>query len=189
MESITLKAAGIAFTAILAVVGAAAVLAALGYGMFSDDGRIGAGFLPVVAGGLVAALAVVDLIGRLRRRSRPHHDAELALDTESIESLGLALEPELEAAASDVDIFGRTQKQRNAMLLAVAGILLVTVLLVGLVGFILAFGLMLFVIAVVIEKRKPLPSLIVTVIALGMAWLVFGVLLRVPLPQGLIGLI
>lgn len=187
MESITLKAAGIAFTAILAVVGAAAVLAALGYGMFSDDGRIGAGFLPVVAGGLVAALAVVDLIGRLRRRSRPHHDAELAIDTESIESLGL--DPELEAAASDVDIFGRTQKQRNAMLLAVAGILLVTVLLVGLVGFILAFGLMLFVIAVVIEKRKPLPSLIVTVIALGVAWLVFGVLLRVPLPQGLIGLI
>lgn len=187
MESITLKAAGIAFTAILAVIGAGAVLAALGYGMFSDDGRIGAGFLPVVAGGLVTVLAVVDIIGRLRRRTRPHHDAELALDTESIESL--ALDHELEPAASDVDIFGRTQKQRNTMLLAVAGILLVTVLLVGVVGFILAFGLMLFVIAVVIEKRKALPSLIVTVIALGVAWLVFGVLLRVPLPQGLIGLI
>ena len=39
-----------------------------------------------------------------------------------------------------------------------------------------------------VERRKLLPSILVAVIALGVAYLVFGVLLRVPLPQGLLGI-
>ncbi|WP_166876564.1 MULTISPECIES: tripartite tricarboxylate transporter TctB family protein [unclassified Salinibacterium] len=186
MESARLKVAGIAFTAVLAAVGVAAVIGGIGYGAFGEEGRIGPGFLPVLAGGLVAAFAVIDIIGRLLERRQHNYDAELALDTEAIDALQAEVDTE---KATDVDIFGRTQKQRNRMLVAVTGILIVALLLVNVIGFLLAFGLMLFVIAVVIEKRKMLSSLIVTVAALAVAWLVFGVLLRVPLPQGLLGIL
>jgi putative tricarboxylic transport membrane protein len=183
MESARLKVAGIAFSAVLAAVGVAAVLGGLGYGAFGEEGRIGPGFLPVLAGGLVAFFAILDILGRLRDRSATH--AELPIDTETIH----AIEGDLTAEGdSDVDIFGRTQKQRNRMLFAVSGIVLGTLLLVNLIGFILAFGVMLFVIAVFVEKRKLLSSAIVTVVSLAAAYLIFGVFLRVPLPQGLLGI-
>jgi putative tricarboxylic transport membrane protein len=183
MESARLKVAGIAFTAVLATVAIAAVVGGLGYGAFGEDGRIGPGFLPVLAGGLVAFFAVIDIVSRLRDARASH--AELPIDTETIDAL------EFEAAIdedTDVDIFGRTQKQRNRMLVIVVGILIACLLLVNLVGFLLAFGLMLFVIAVFVEKRKVLSSLLVTAASLAAAYLIFGVFLRVPLPQGLLGI-
>jgi hypothetical protein len=183
MESARLQVAGIAFTAVLAAVGIAAVIGGVGYGAVGEDGRIGPGFLPVLAGGLVAFFAVIDIVGRTRNKRNSH--AVLPIDTETIDAI------EFEAAIeeeTDVDIFGRTQKQRNRMLLIVVGILIASLLLVNLIGFLLAFGLMLFVIAVFVEKRKVLSSLLVTAVSLATAYLIFGVLLRVPLPQGLLGI-
>jgi putative tricarboxylic transport membrane protein len=183
--SARLRVAGIAFTAVLAAVGLGAVIGGIGYGAYGEEGRIGPGFLPVLAGGLTAAFAILDIIGRLRQRSGSHGAVDLALDTESIH----ALEDEADVeAASDVDIFGRTQKQRNRMLVAVLGILIATIILVGVIGFILAFGLMLVACAALVERRRLLSSVIVAAVALGAAYLIFGVLLRVPLPQGLLGI-
>ena len=68
------------------------------------------------------------------------------------------------------------------------GILIVTLFMVNIVGFIIAFGLMLMAIAVFVERRAWISSLIVSVVALGVAYLIFGVFLRVPLPQGLLGI-
>lgn len=182
MESARLKVAGIAFTAILAAVGVAAVLGGLSYGAFGEEGRIGPGFLPVMAGALVALFAISDVVSRMRAKRHLVDERELLLDAES------AAELEAEAVVPDVDIFGRNQKQRNLQLVAVVGILIATLLLVNLIGFILAFGVLLVVTAVFVEKRKLLPSLLVAIVALGVAYLVFGVLLRVPLPQGLLGI-
>ncbi|MET4639327.1 tripartite tricarboxylate transporter TctB family protein [Mycetocola sp. 2940] len=182
MESVRLKVAGIAFTAVLAAVGIAAVIGGLMYGVFAEDGLIGPGFLPVMSGGLVALFAISDIISRLLARKHPVDERELLLDDES------AAELEAEAKVPDIDIFGRSQKQRNKQLIAVIGILIATVALVEVLGFILAFGIMLVVTAVLVERRKLLPSILVAVIALGVAYLVFGVLLRVPLPQGLFGM-
>ena len=183
MESARLKVAGIAFTAVLAAVGIAAVFGGLSYGAFGEEGRIGPGFLPVMAGGLVALFALSDIVSRLRPRPRPADERELLLDADAVAEL------EAEATVPDIDIFGRNQKQRNLQLVAVIGILIATLLLVGVLGFILAFGVLLVVTAVFVERRKLLPSVLVAVLALGVAYLVFGVLLRVPLPQGLFGIL
>jgi putative tricarboxylic transport membrane protein len=182
VESARLKVAGIAFTAVLAAVGVFAVFGGLGYGAFGEEGRIGPGFLPVMAGGLVALFAISDVVSRMRAKRSPLDDSELLLDAES------AAELEADARVPDIDIFGRSQKQRNVQLVSVIGILIGTLVLVGLIGFILAFGVLLVVTAVFVERRKLLPSLLVAVAALGVAYLVFGVLLHVPLPQGLLGI-
>jgi hypothetical protein len=193
VESARIKVAGIAFTAVLAALGLAAVIGGLGYGAFGEKGLIGPGFLPVLAGGLVALFAVIDVVGRLR--SRAEHDTAAAIVSDAVAPVELEpVEPEaiqLETAEADrdVDIYGRSQKQRTRMLVAVIGILIATLVLVNVVGFIIAFALMLLACAVVVERQKLLPSIIVTVVALSAAYLIFGVMLRVPLPQGLLGIL
>jgi putative tricarboxylic transport membrane protein len=179
------RRAGIAWDAVLGAIGLYAVVSGFGYQVLQENGEIGPGFLPAVAGGLVALFAAIDLVNKFRRT--PQHDvfdddAALIGDTAAI-----TLRDETELV--DVDIFGRTQKQRNRMLLAVLGIIIATVALVPLLGFLISFGLMLIACAVAVERRRWLPSLIVTVVALTATYLIFVVLLRVPLPQGLLGLI
>lgn len=183
-ETLTHRA-GIAWDAVLGLIGIYAVVSGFGYQVLQENGEIGPGFLPAVAGGLVALFAAIDLVNKLRRT--PEHDvydddAALIGDTAAI-TLREEMEP------TDVDIFGRTQRQRNRMLLAVLGIIIATVALVPLLGFLISFGLMLIACAVAVERRKWLPSLIVTVVALSATYLIFVVVLRVPLPQGLLGLI
>jgi hypothetical protein len=173
----------IATSVILALLGIGAVIGGISYGVIEEDGLIGPGFLPTMAGGLVAIFAIGDIVSRLRAKPTMS-EAELILGAEA----DAVLEEEV-AAESDIDIFGRTQKQRSRMLVAVLLILIVTLLLVPLLGFIISFGLMLLSIAVFVEKRKWLPALAVTAAALAVTYLIFVVLLRVPLPQGLIGII
>lgn len=174
---------GIAFSIVLALLGIGAVIGGIGYGVIEEDGLIGPGFLPTLAGGLVAIFAIGDVVGRLRARPSMS-EAELILGPEAGEVIA-----EEVAAESDIDIFGRTQKQRSRMLVAVLAILVATLLLVPLLGFIISFALMLLAIAILVEKRKWLPALAVTTSALVVTYLIFVVLLRVPLPQGLIGII
>ena len=179
------RRAGIAWDAVLGAIGLYAVVSGIGYQVLQENGEIGPGFLPTLSGGLVAMFAAIDLANKFRRR--PRHDvfdddAALIGDTAAIT---LREETEL----PDIDIFGRTQRQRNRMLLAVLGIIIATVALVPLIGFLISFGLMLIACAVAVERRNWLPSLIVTMVALGATYLIFVVVLRVPLPQGLLGLI
>jgi hypothetical protein len=173
----------VASSILLALIGIGAVIGGIGYGVIEEDGLIGPGFLPTMAGGLVAIFAIGDVVGRLRAKPTMS-EAELILGAEA----DAVLEEEV-AAESDIDIFGRTQKQRSRMLVAVLAILVATLLLVPLLGFIISFALMLLSIAVFVEKRKWLPALAVTAAALAVTYLIFVVLLRVPLPQGLIGII
>lgn len=173
----------VASSILLALIGIGAVIGGIGYGVIEEDGLIGPGFLPTMAGGLVAIFAIGDVVGRLRAKPSMS-EAELILGAEA----DAVLEEEV-AAESDIDIFGRTQKQRTRMLVAVLAILIATLLLVPLLGFIVSFGLMLLSIAIFVEKRKWLPALAVTAAALAVTYLIFVVLLRVPLPQGLIGII
>ncbi|GAB2467634.1 hypothetical protein HD599_000439 [Conyzicola lurida] len=168
---------------LLALIGIGAVIGGLGYGVIEEDGLIGPGFLPTLAGGLVAVFAIGDVIGRLRAKPTLS-EAEIILGADAGEVLA-----EEKAAESDIDIFGRDQKQRTRMLVAVLAILIVTLLLVPVLGFIISFALMLLAIAIFVEKRKWLPALAVTAAALAVTYLIFVVLLRVPLPQGLIGII
>jgi len=194
---------GLLASALLAAVGLAAVIGGAGYGVVVEDGEIGPGFLPVLAGGLVAAFAALDVVSRLRRRSDLPTQAELILDTPSRPDDNVVLaDPSDPGAPSTstqsihspvaddgVDILGRTQRQRNRMLAVVLGLVVVTLVMVQVVGFLLAFVLLLFVIAVFVERRRVLPSALVAVAAGAVTYAVFVALLSVPLPQGLLGLI
>ena len=197
---------GLAASAVLAAIGSAALVGGLGYGVTVEGGEIGPGFLPAMAGGLVAVFAVLDLVGRLRRRPDRPSQAELILDTPSRPDDGIVLGDPLDPGApttstqsihsplatdddDGVDILGRTQRQRNRMLAVVLGLVVVTLAMVQVVGFLLAFVLLLFVVAVFVEHRRVLPSALVAVAAGVVTYAIFVALLRVPLPQGLLGLI
>ncbi|MCJ0702204.1 tripartite tricarboxylate transporter TctB family protein [Frigoribacterium faeni] len=197
---------GLAASAVLAAIGSAALVGGLGYGVTVEGGEIGPGFLPAMAGGLVAVFAVLDLVGRLRRRPDRPSQAELILDTRSRPDDGIVLGDPLDPGApttstqsihsplatdddDGVDILGRTQRQRNRMLAVVLGLVVVTLAMVQVVGFLLAFVLLLFVVAVFVERRRVLPSALVAVAAGVVTYAIFVALLRVPLPQGLLGLI
>jgi putative tricarboxylic transport membrane protein len=166
---------------IIALIGIAAVIGGFGYG-FIEDGRIAAGFLPVLVGGAMALFALLDVVGSVRSREKESTLLETA-QVEAIETLEPASAP-----ASDLDIYGRTAKQRDRMLLMVIGIILATVLLVPVLGFLVAFALMLIVIAVVVERRRLLPSVLVSTVALAAAYGIFVLFLRVPLPTGILGI-
>lgn len=166
---------------IIAFIGIAAVIGGFGYG-FIEDGRIAAGFLPVLVGGAMALFALLDVVGSLRNSEKE----STLLETVHIEAAE-TLEPVAEQE-SDLDIYGRSGKQRDRMLLMVIAIILATILLVPVLGFLIAFALMLIVIAVVVERRRLLPSILVSAVALAAAYGIFVLFLRVPLPTGILGI-
>lgn len=175
---------------LLAVIGVAAVIGGLGYGMTDARGRIGTGWLPVVAGATVAVLAVAELIGTRRRQlatARGEHHRSM------VETIADVPEGELEGhgdgADDDVDVLGRTSAQRTRMLGVVVVLVIAAVALVPLLGLLVSFGLLLFAITAFVERMGLLPSALVTVITIAVLWAVFARFLSVPLPQGLLGVI
>lgn len=163
------RIARVAASGVLVVVGAVAALIGSGYGFTTDNGQIGAGFMPVVLGVVMAVLAVVDVVATLRRPP----DADAGAGTEE----------------SDIDVLGRSQRQRNGMLALVVGLLFLALLLVPVTGLLIALGLLVVATATIVERRHILAALLVGAIAIAVVHVVFAVLLKVPMPTGLIGLI
>lgn len=169
--------------AVIIALGIAAAAMGAGYGVLGDDGRVGPGFLPTAAGALMAFFAAVNVLTSGRKQTA-------TLDSvveEQIPGIDYG-EASPGADSGDPDIHGRTQRQRDRMLWTVIGIVLATVVLVPLLGFMLAFAAMLLVIAVVVERRKILPSVMVSVLTLAATYAIFVLFLRVPLPQGILGI-
>lgn len=170
---------------VIIALGIAATVTASGYGILGDDGRMGPGFLPAAAGSLMAVFAAVNAVTSGRK---PSATLESVVE-ERIPGIDHEDAPkDLGADSNDRDIYGRTQRQRDKMLWTVIGIILATVLLVPLLGFMLAFAAMLIVVAVVVERRKILPSIAVSAVTLAATYAVFVMFLRVPLPQGILGI-
>jgi putative tricarboxylic transport membrane protein len=165
--------AEVAVPALLALFGVAAAMAGLGYGLTDDRGQVGTGFLPVVAGGALAVLAVAEVISARRRQAAEAPQA--ATETRD--------------TAPDIDIQGRTAGQRVRILATVLGVVILTVALVPVLGFLLSFAGLLFVITMAVERMGVLKSAAVTVITIAVIWFVFAQFLSVPLPQGMLGLI
>lgn len=190
---LTVRAAGVGFSLILALVGIAAAIIGSTYGFLGEDGRVGPGFLPVLFGAAVALLSFVDVAQRMLRRDRGVTIEDLATDLAAGDD-GIAPvvpddEPLRNADGEEVDIFGRTQRTRTRILVSVMVGLVAAVLLTSLIGLLLSFTLLMATVAIVLEKRPVLPSLIISVVAAAVIWLVFRELLSVPLPTGLLGLL
>ncbi|MGY3128274.1 hypothetical protein ACVWW9_001773 [Agrococcus sp. UYP33] len=174
-----------ASSAALALLGLAAAIGGWGYGVAQENGQIGPGFLPVALGIIIVVLAGVDTASILLRRE-PTHPAEQLTGVEA-EADAAAIDTVEESP--DIDALGRSQRQRNRMLVVVGGMLLGALLLVPVLGLLISLGVLMLTIAIVVERRPIISSIIVSVVAVGIVHLIFGVLLNVPLPTGLIGLI
>jgi putative tricarboxylic transport membrane protein len=156
---------------VLAALGAAVFGTSFGYGILGEGGRVGPGLLPMVTGLLLLLLGAGQLLARLRRpRSEPPDPA-----------------PGDDAADDAVDAFGHTEAQRVRRLWIVVAALPVALLLVPLIGFLLAFGLLVLFVSAVVERRPPLVALLVAAVAVAGGHGIFAEFLDVPLPTGAVG--
>ncbi|QUH02827.1 tripartite tricarboxylate transporter TctB family protein [Saccharopolyspora erythraea] len=146
----------------LVVLGVAVAVGAVGYGVLLPRGRVGPGFLPLAAGGLLAVLSALLLRQRLRAAPPPQ-------------------EPE------GTDQQGRDARQRRRILRRVFALLLGAVLLMPVLGMVVSFGLLVLVISTWLEGRRWPQALAMSAGCAVATHVVFAVLLRVPLPTGLLG--
>lgn len=151
---------------VVVVLGAIAVTTALGYGLLTAEGEIGPGFLPAVAGGVMALAAGLDAV---RNLARPPAEEDTVQET----------------AGSEVDIHGRDAATRRRQLWMVICLVVATVALVAVLGFLLAFALLVVACAVLVERRRLVPSLVTAALVAAGVWLVFVLGLGIPLPTGL----
>jgi putative tricarboxylic transport membrane protein len=147
--------------AALLAVGVAAAVVGAGYGLTRDTGAVGPGFMPLLAGGLLAigSLSVLLRVGRAG-----------AAPAEPV--------PDEPPAAPAVD---RRVARRQIVLALV--IMAVGAGLMSLVGFVLAAAVIVFCILVVVERIALWRALFVTVVITGVLWLVVHYLL-IPVPPG-----
>lgn len=163
---------------VLALLGAAAAAVGSGYGLFTDNGRVGPGLVPTVSGALLALLGVALLFRALRERAAA---TDGATDGATGGVTGAA------TASDEPDLLGRRHAERVRNLWTVFGLLLLAILAVTVFGFLLSFGALILVVSVWVERRGIVGSLAVTVGACVLIYVVFVVFLRVPLPQGVLG--
>ncbi|SFS80649.1 tripartite tricarboxylate transporter TctB family protein [Saccharopolyspora flava] len=146
---------------LLVVLGAAAAVSAPVYGVFGEQGRIGPGFMPLAAGLVLAVLSAAQLLGRPVAEAAPQ--------------------------AEDVDEAGRTPARRAWILRRVLVLLVAALALVPVIGLVPALTGLVWVISAWLEGRNPWSSLVFAVAAGAAVWVIFRVLLAVPLPTGLFG--
>ena len=154
---------------LLTALGLGALVMALGYGFFLEESRVGPGLVPGVVGGLILLIAGWELIATLRghRTSHDHGLAEVvAAATPDTTPGGASPESAAREGASsgdgtmspddgpvelpgsdgggpgldDVDIFGRTPKERSRQLVIVFAALVVACLLVPVLGVAVVYG-------------------------------------------------
>jgi hypothetical protein len=151
---------------VLAAVGAAVFGTSFGYGVLGEEGRVGPGLLPMATGLLLLLLCGGQLLGRLRRLRQVGGPP---------------------AAEPGPDVLGRTEAQRVRRMWTVVAALPVAVLLIPLLGFLPALGLLVLFVSVVVERRPVPVALAVTAAAVAAGYGVFAEFLDVPLPTGLAG--
>jgi len=202
---------------LLTTLGLGAFVMALGYGFLLEEFRVGPGLVPGIVGGLIALIAGWELIATLRGHRIPHDGglaeivaaaaADVSQAGASSERTGPGDVPsgnagsmspddgpvDLPGAAGgpgldDIDIFGRTPKERGRQLVTVFVALVVACLLVPVLGFLFSFFLLSLFISAVVERRRWLPSLIVSFVSIAAVYGIFVGFLGVPLPTGLIGI-
>jgi hypothetical protein len=152
------RAQAVAF-GVLALLGAAVFGTSFGYGILGEEGRVGPGLLPMVTGLLLLLLSTGQLLTRLR-------DGQFRRT----------------ARSSDPDAAQRVRRLRTVVVA-----LPVAVLLVPLVGFLAALGLLVLFVSAVVERRPPLVAIAVTAVAVAAGYGIFAEFLDVPLPTGAVG--
>jgi hypothetical protein len=155
---------------LLAALGVALALGSVQYGIFNEEGRIGPGFMPFGAGALLALFAVMIGIEAWRRRGV---------------RASRATEEPGEDGAQEQTVEPEDGEAKNRTVALVFGLTLVAILLIPVLGFLLSFGLLVFVLVTFVERGSLLLGAVLGVCAVAFAWLVFVLFLQIPLPQGI----
>ena len=171
LRTVTAQGETLTYAAIAAI-GLFAAVYGRQYGMTTEDGEVGPGMVPVVAGSLLGLLGLVLLVRHLRAAG--------------LRGAG-ATNVRTPGDADDRDILGRTDADRVRHLWIVFGLLFLTINLVVVLGLVVAFGLFVLVVFAAVERRPLVPSLVVAACACAFIQVVFGTFLRVPLPAGVFG--
>lgn len=172
--------------AALIVVGFVSLIGGLQYGPKTPEGLVGPGFVPVVAGGLILLASMWDVIVAMLEAKRPAGENVEGATLETVADSATAAGT---VPVEELDAMGRTEKQRNRAVVLVFVILAAMVLLAKLIGLLLSLTSMVIVLLWIIEKKKWWQALLGGALAFAFGYLVFGLLLEVPLPTGLLGLI
>jgi tripartite tricarboxylate transporter TctB family protein len=146
------------------------------YTLRTEDGGLGGGFLPLATGAALALLAGAQFIAAATQVRRLAHDRQ-ALE---------ATEAGRQAEAADLDVFGRTATQRLRQLATVIAAIFASAALVPLLGLLGSLLLLSLFISAVVERRVWWASALVSVASVGLVYLIFDVLLALPLPAGLL---
>jgi putative tricarboxylic transport membrane protein len=173
--------------ALLAVVGAVSLVVGLGYGAFTDQGLIGPGFLPSVAGGLILAFSLAEVAKLYLARPKTHTGSSLMDQVAAVEEE--AAHATADGGSGELDTFGRTARQQSMAVWKVFGAIGVAILLVPVLGMILSMGLLVLVLALWVERRRVVPVVLTTLGAMAFAYVVFIQVLHVPVPTGPLGFI
>lgn len=174
-------------TLILGALGAAATVMGIGYGVFVEGNQVGPGFMPAAVGLFIFGASLLE-VGRIL----------IAGDSLKTDSMMAVVEDVQQDAAEqitetdhvdDLDNLGRTEKQRNRAPLYIFLVLAVALLLVDLLGLVVSFAFAVAFMIIVIERRPWWVGLISTACAVAFIYVVFKLILNIPLPSGYLGLI
>lgn len=157
---------------LLCVFGGYILLQSPSYGLFGANGRLGPGFLPFVAAAALLVFTIWSAVESVRRSAAEATEAPV---DRPVEADGRAAGDRAPASGRRVAvIFG----------LAVLATLLTTV-----VGYVLAFGLMTFLVLAFVERKPLWLSALVAGASVLVGWGLFVYLLGVPLPGGYLQLL
>lgn len=177
----------LAWLAVMAAFGLAAVIGGLAYGLEKEE-RVGPGVMPFVAGVLILAPLLVQLVRRLRT---PVDDAPRFAPDETpadapVDALAdVPADAPVDAPAGAQPAAPAPVPHVGLIFALIAG----TVVLSWLIGLLLSVSLLVGVLFWLNERHRPVTALLAAVVAGLFGWLVFVTLLDVPLPRGLLDLI
>ena len=160
------KAPDLIGSALLVALGVAFAIGGTGYGVFGEGSRIGPGFMPLVAGVLLVVFGVMIGVEAALRRGRVPSQRVQNMEQGGVEG--------------EEEEGGRT-------VVVAFGLMLVTVLLIPVLGFLLSFGLLILALVTFVEREGWLRGILLSVSAIAVTWLTFVVLLEIPLPLGILG--
>jgi putative tricarboxylic transport membrane protein len=164
---------------VLVGLGVAMAIMSFEYELTGRRGLIRPGFMPFLAGSLMALFGAAVGLSALRRRYLTLVQKREA--TELGAPRGVAVIAPAETAAEQaVQTKGDTRR-----VMVVFGATLATILAAPVIGFVLAFALLVFVLLAVVEREPLWVALLISVLAAAGTWLVFVYFLRIPLPGGI----
>lgn len=154
----------------------------LSYRVFDSKGYVAAGFIPFAAGLIILLATIYEAVAALLKR--PAADDEPEVD--AMVEAGLV---DVEDASDALDVFGRAKDQRGKAVALIFGMMALAAGLSYVIGLLLSVALLVFALLFVVERRKLWVALLGGVLVFLFGYVVFGLLLKVPLPRGMLGLI